>query len=161
MLSSARIEIHDHLYNELHPRMADLHFFQKFVDSSDGKRRHALPGVYVSTHYTSAKLAFLIATAAALRVDPAAQVMLIAGDEIFSHGCREEEQSSIADFLAGLAALNSRSTSCTVPVSLGEGFASAMSQEKGAVLGSVPSSTPMPVPFGLGEYVESLTRRSK
>ncbi len=76
--------------------MEGIHFIQKFTDSADGKRRHALPGCYVSDHYASTRVAFLTATAAALRVDSAAQVMLISADQIFSHGCREVEQNPFA-----------------------------------------------------------------
>jgi hypothetical protein len=159
MLSVARVEIHDRSYDELHPRMEDMHFFQKFVDSADGKRRHALPGMYVSTHYTSPQLALLSVTAAARQADIQAQIMLIAGDQILSYGCREEEPVSYAYLLADLARLTG--TSAPKPMTVGEYLDALSSPSKGAGLGSVPSSTTMPVPFGLGEYFASLTSQCK
>jgi hypothetical protein len=156
MLCFLRVTIHDHLYELLHPRMEEIHFIQEFTDSADGKRRHALPGCYVSDHYASPRAAFLTATAAALQVDPAAQVMLIPADQIFSHGCREVEENpfaSIGKLLAESTSSNPFSTVCTVPIpaSFGEGFASATSQQKGATLGTVLTS--IPVPMTIGEII--------
>lgn len=147
MLCAARITIHDHLYGELHSVLNTVHFVQQFTDTADGTRRHALRGFYTSTHYSSARLAFLNVTATALRVDPGAQVILTCGDEIYSHGC--DEVDTWASLLAKYAASHPPSPLCTLPIpeGFGEGLALAMSQNKGAAFGSVPASMPVPMTY--------------
>jgi len=163
MLCNARVTIHDHLYGELHPLLNNVHFVQQFTDNADGTRRHALGGLYLSTHYVDAKWAFLKVTVTALGVDPSAQIILTCGDEIYSHGCVQVD--TLASLIAEYAKSHPASPFCTIPLpeGFGEGFASAMGQNKGATLGSVPTSVPasMSVPFGIGEYFESLTSQKK
>jgi hypothetical protein len=132
MICFSRVTIHDHLYELLHPEMEAVHFLQEFVDGADGKRRHALPGIYVSDQYPTPKLAFLSATVAAIRVDPNAQLMMLAGDQIFSHACREEEQYSFASVFAELA------KSCPPLPGLHDYFAN--SQDKGGGLAAIAAS---------------------
>jgi hypothetical protein len=157
MICFVRVVIHDHLYEVLHPAMEVVHFTQKFTDGVDGKRHHALAGTYVSEHYTSSQLAFLHATATALQVDPAAQIMLNDGKQIFSHGCRLDD--SLASLLAEWAKLNPPALSAfaSIPVGFGEGVASAMRQEKGGPLGSMLMPTSTPAPLTVAEILRRLT----
>ncbi len=93
MRFTARIEIHDNEYVQLHERMKAASFSRTMVDSSTGKRVHLPIGEYVSDAHANAKKALFAAMQASLPIDFHAEIVVSGGGQILTHGCPEVEDS--------------------------------------------------------------------
>ncbi len=93
MRFTARIEIHDNEYVQLHERMKAASFSRTMVDSSTGKRVHLPTGEYVSDAHATAQKALFAAMQASLPIDFNAEIVVSGGGKILTHGCPEVEES--------------------------------------------------------------------
>jgi hypothetical protein len=93
MRFTARIEIHDNEYVQLHERMKAASFSRTMVDSSTGKRVHLPIGEYVSDAHANAQKALFAAMQASLPIDFHAEIVVSGGGRILTHGCPEVEES--------------------------------------------------------------------
>ncbi len=93
MRFTARIEIHDNEYVQLHERMKAASFSRTMVDSSTGKRVHLPIGEYVSDAHANAEKALFAAMQASLPIDFNAEIVVSGGGRILTHGCPEVEEN--------------------------------------------------------------------
>jgi len=100
MRFTARIEIHDNEYVQLHERMKAASFSRTMVDSSTGKRIHLPIGEYVSDEHATAQKALFAAMQASLPVDLRAEIVVSGGEQILTHGCSEVEENPWASIFA-------------------------------------------------------------
>jgi hypothetical protein len=94
MRFTARIEIHDNEYVQLHERMKAVSFSRTVVDSSTGKRVHLPLGEYVSDAHANAQKALFAAMQASLPIDFHAEIVVSGGGRVLTHGCPEVEENS-------------------------------------------------------------------
>jgi hypothetical protein len=99
MRFTARIEIHDNEYVQLHERMKAASFSRTMVDSSTGKRVHLPLGEYVSDAHANAQKALFAAMQASLPIDFHAEIVVSGGGRILTHGCPEVEEDSPWSFI--------------------------------------------------------------
>ncbi|MGC2160841.1 MAG: hypothetical protein WA634_02930 [Silvibacterium sp.] len=130
-----RVLIHDEKYQLLHERMEKASFSRTGVDSATGKSIHLDTGLYFTEAYSDTQAVLLVATAAALSVDPRPEIVVFGGERLLTYGCREVQKDGVAGFIDLLS-------KSTVPVPAGGLYDFYQHQEKGSALGVIPVGNP-------------------